>query len=140
VQRFLTGAKVVKVARRAKDLLIELDSKYSLVIHLKMTGQLVFVGGSDKKIGDEGLEIGEGQHKKNSQFSHLTSQIPERFGAGHPSDSLICELPDKSTRVIFTFADGSKLFFNDQRKFGWVRLMPTAEVVNLVPHHTYPQG
>ncbi len=54
----------------------------------------------------------------------------ERFGAGHPNGSLINELPDRSTRVIIEFAD-SKLFFNDQRKFGWVRLMPTIEVENL---------
>lgn len=97
-ERFLVGARVVKVARRAKVLLIELSSKYSLVIHLKMTGQLVF--------RSEG----------------------ERFGAGHPNDSLVGELPDRSTRVTFTFTDGSRLFFNDQRKFGWIRLLPTAEV------------
>ena len=101
VQAFLVGASVVTVARRAKVLLIELSSKYSLVIHLKMTGQLVFRSGG------------------------------ERFGAGHPNDSLIGELPDKSTRVTFGFTDGSQLFFNDQRKFGWVRLMPTAEVPNI---------
>lgn len=101
VQKFLIGAKVVKVGRRAKVLLIELSSKYSLVIHLKMTGQLVFR--SDK----------------------------ERFGAGHPTDSLIGELPDRSTRVTLNFQDGSTLFFNDQRKFGWMRLMPTVEVMNL---------
>jgi formamidopyrimidine-DNA glycosylase len=101
VQQFLIGAKVVKIARRAKVLLIELSSKYSLVIHLKMTGQLVFRSPS------------------------------QRFGAGHPSASLIAELPDKSTRVVLTFSDDSKLFFNDQRKFGWMRLIPTAEVINL---------
>jgi formamidopyrimidine-DNA glycosylase len=99
VALFLIGAKVVEVARRAKVLLIELDTKYTLVIHLKMTGQLVF----------------RGEHG-------------EHFGAGHPTDSLIGELPDKSTRVIITFTDGSRLFFNDQRKFGWMRLLPTAEV------------
>ncbi len=101
VQEFLVGAKVVTVKRRAKVLLIELSSKYSLVIHLKMTGQLVF------------------------------RSPTEKFGAGHPSDSLIGRLPDKSTRVTLTFADGAKLFFNDQRKFGWMRLIPTAEVMNL---------
>ncbi len=53
------------------------------------------------------------------------------FGAGHPSGSLMGDLPDKSTRVTLTFADGARLFFNDQRKFGWMRLMPTAEVENL---------
>lgn len=101
VDSFLIGAEVVDVRRRAKVLLIDLSTKYTLVIHLKMTGQLVFVDNS------------------------------ERFGAGHPSDSLINSLPDKSTRVTFEFDDCSHLFFNDQRKFGWVRLMPTFEVPNI---------
>lgn len=101
VDAFLLGSAVAAVKRRAKVLLIELSSGYSLVIHLKMTGQMVFVA-------------------------------PDaRFGAGHPNDSLVGKLPDKSTRVEFTFADGSKLFFNDQRKFGWVRLLPTLEVPNI---------
>lgn len=99
VAQFLIGARVVTVARRAKVLLIELDSKYTLVVHLKMTGQLVF-----------------------------RSKRGEHFGAGHPNDSLIGELPDRSTRVTLTFTDDSALFFNDQRKFGWMRLLPTAEV------------
>jgi len=87
-------------------LIIDLSSNYSLVIHLKMTGQLVFDGGGQ-------LEPGL------------------RFGAGHPNDSLIGALPDKSTRVTLTFTDDGRLFFNDQRKFGWMRLLPTPEIVNL---------
>jgi formamidopyrimidine-DNA glycosylase len=98
VARFLVGAEIKHVHRRAKVLIIELSSLYSLVIHLKMTGQLVFVG------------------KR------------QRFGAGHPSKELISELPAKSTRVTIDFKNGSKLFFNDQRKFGWMRLLPTIEV------------
>jgi formamidopyrimidine-DNA glycosylase len=97
VARFMVGAEIKHVHRRAKVLLIELSSMYSLVIHLKMTGQLVFVG-------------------------------KKRFGAGHPSKDLVGELPAKSTRVTIDFNDGSKLFFNDQRKFGWMRLLPTIEV------------
>lgn len=98
VDQFLIGATVTQVRRRAKVLIIDLDTNYSLVIHLKMTGQLVF--------RSEGA----------------------RFGAGHPNDSLVGELPDKSTRVHFLFTDDSNLFFNDQRKFGWMRLLPTLEV------------
>jgi formamidopyrimidine-DNA glycosylase len=97
VARFLIGAEIKNVRRRAKVLIIELSNEYSLVIHLRMTGQLVFRG----------------------------DQI---FGAGHPNYSLIGELPDRSTRVILDFKDGSKLFFNDQRKFGWMRLLPSVEV------------
>jgi len=100
VAQFLIGASVIDVRRRAKVLMIDLSTGYSLLIHLKMTGQLVYVGDT-------------------------------RFGAGHPNDSLINALPDKSTRVTLSFADGSKLFFNDQRKFGWMRLMPTLEIPNI---------
>jgi formamidopyrimidine-DNA glycosylase len=55
----------------------------------------------------------------------------EDWGAGHPTDSLLARLPDRSTRLEFGFEDGWRLFFNDQRKFGWVRLMPTAAVERL---------
>ncbi len=42
---------------------------------------------------------------------------------GHPTPKEDkTSLPNKSTRIIFTFSDGTKLFFNDQRKFGWVKL------------------
>ena len=101
VAQFLLGASITAVRRRAKVLMIDLSTDYSLVIHLKMTGQLVFV---DKD---------------------------QRFGAGHPNDSLVGVLPDKSTRVYIDFTDGSQLFFNDQRKFGWVKLMPTLQIPNL---------
>ena len=101
VSQFLIGSTISDVRRRAKVLMIDLSTDYTLVIHLKMTGQLVF----------------------------RASGIA--FGAGHPNDSLIGELPDKSTRVTFKFTDGSYLYFNDQRKFGWVRLLPSLEVPNI---------
>lgn len=101
VESFLINAEIKEVRRRAKVLLIDLSTEYTLVIHLKMTGQLVFRDGA------------------------------VAFGAGHPNDSLIGELPDRSTRVTFTFIDGSHLYFNDQRKFGWVKLLPTLEVPNI---------
>jgi formamidopyrimidine-DNA glycosylase len=101
VGEFLVGADIREIRRRAKILLIDLSTNYTLVIHLKMTGQLVY--------RDESI----------------------RFGAGHPNDSLIGELPDRSTRVDMTFTDGSHLYFNDQRKFGWMKLFPTLEVPNI---------
>jgi formamidopyrimidine-DNA glycosylase len=100
VEEFLLGANIIDVRRRAKVLLIDLDSEYSLVVHLKMTGQMVYRG----------------------------EQV---YGAGHPNDSLIGKLPDKTTRVVVTFTDRAKLFFNDQRKFGWMRLLPTIEIPNI---------
>lgn len=100
IEAFLIGASVLSVRRRAKVLIIELSRGYSLVAHLKMTGQMVFRG-------------------------------KESFAGGHPNDSLVGELPDRSTRVTFSFTSGDKLFFNDQRKFGWIRLLPTSEIANI---------
>lgn len=100
IRLFLVSATILDVRRRAKVLLIDLSTDYTLVIHLKMTGQLVFRG-------------------------------EETFGAGHPNESLIGELPDRSTRVTLEFIDGAKLYFNDQRKFGWMKLLPTAEVADM---------
>jgi len=92
----LEGATFAAARRRAKLLLLDLDCRRTLTIHLKMTGQLVVRGVED-------------------------------WGGGHPSDSLVDALPDRSTRVIIDLDDGSRLFFNDQRKFGWMRLLPTDE-------------
>lgn len=122
VARFLVGAKVEEINRRGKVLIIELSSGYSLVIHLKMTGQLVFVLKNEQKLVTRKKEL-----VKNPNSELLISNS-EKFGGGHPSDSLVGKLPDKSTRVILELTNGAKLFFNDQRKFGWMRLLPTTEV------------
>lgn len=165
VSEFLIGASITDVRRRAKVLLIDLSSRYTLVIHLKMTGQLVYVGrpstptaglkqrairqadmpisslDSAELAGAQtsssrqeviGVSTGTSTGASSSAIGVDATQNEElRFGAGHPNESLVGELPDKSTRVIFTFADGSHLYFNDQRKFGWIRLMPTLEVPNI---------
>mgnify|MGYP000424287222 FL=1 len=100
ISRLVTGATIAGVRRRAKMLMIDLTGGYTLLIHLKMTGQLVYRG-------------------------------DRVWAAGHPNDSMIGELPDKSTRTIFELSGGGKLFFNDQRKFGWIKLYPTGEVMQL---------
>lgn len=101
VDEFLINSTIVKVRRRGKVLIIDLNNDYSLLVHLKMTGQLVY----------------------RSQ--------KQNFGAGHPNDSLIGKLPDKSSRVTIELNNGAKLFFNDQRKFGWMKLIPTSEIANI---------
>lgn len=161
VRNFLIGASVIEVRRRAKVLLIDLSTNYTLVIHLKMTGQLVYTSPHSHHDHDDTSTSISSEHQSDLGTVSSVTLEPEfnkapgpledpersrdaknsnqnndqnnnvRFGAGHPTDSLIGALPDKSTRVIFHFADDSHLFFNDQRKFGWVRLMPTSEVPNI---------
>lgn len=101
---FVKGAKIINVRRRAKVLMIDLSSEYTLLIHLKMTGQLIV------------------RNQQNNE---------DNFAGGHPSDSMIKPLPDSHTRVEFTLAEGDslvKLYFNDMRKFGWIKVLPTSSL------------
>jgi formamidopyrimidine-DNA glycosylase len=136
VEKFLIGAKILAVRRRAKVLMIDLDNAYSLMIHLKMTGQLVFVGRVSPFSSRDTLAVKNGSLERQRttwEAEGMAGSVKgeERFGAGHPSDSLIGKLPDRSTRVIITFDDNSHLYFNDQRKFGWVKLLPSIEIPNI---------
>lgn len=125
VAQFLIGASVTAVHRRAKVLLIELSSGYTLVTHLKMTGQLVYIANGRWQMED-------GKNKKLIANSHVPIAAGEaRFGGGHPNDSLVGELPDKTTRVQIRFQGESTLYFNDLRKFGWMRLILSIEVPNI---------
>lgn len=88
--------EVKDLRRFGKALIIDLENGKSLMVHLRMTGQMIWQG-------------------------------EERYAAGHPSENFTAELPNKQTRVIFEFADG-KLFFNDQRKFGFIKVLETEKV------------
>lgn len=108
----IIGKTVKSVNRRAKLIVIELQSTISnqqsatyLIIHLKMTGQLIY----KLQIPNDKLQI----EIQNSKF--LKSQNKRS-----PYD--IDGFPNKYTRVIVEFGDGSKLFFNDLRVFGWMRI------------------
>jgi formamidopyrimidine-DNA glycosylase len=92
---------ITDIKRYGKMLVIELENGFSLVIHLMMTGQLI-----------------------------IRENEVTLFSGGHPTRSLISALPDKSTKVIFAF-NNSKLFFNDERGFGYVKLLETKNVAEL---------
>ncbi|PIV01114.1 bifunctional DNA-formamidopyrimidine glycosylase/DNA-(apurinic or apyrimidinic site) lyase [Candidatus Shapirobacteria bacterium CG03_land_8_20_14_0_80_39_12] len=94
--------RVIGVTRRAKITIIELEGGVYLAIHLKLTGQLIF--------------LEENQKSKISKacFFEIKDQKEGPFEVG--------ELPNKYTRVIISF-DKGKLFFNDLRIFGWIRVL-----------------
>lgn len=90
------NAAIKNIRRFGKALIIDLDNGKSLMVHLRMTGQLIYDG-------------------------------KERYAAGHPSDNFIDKLPNKQTRVILELENGI-LYFNDQRKFGFIKVLKTEEV------------
>ncbi len=53
----------------------------------------------------------------------------EKFIGGHPTEDMLGKMPTSHTRVIFSFVGNSHLYFNDQRKFGWVKLVRSSELV-----------
>ncbi len=143
----VNGATVVDIRRRGKALLIDLDNGKTLMIHLRMTGQLIWRGSLSRAIAASDFPVRAHRTQSTARLrssslpstsSELTSpqtskgsQVEDaahaNFAAGHPSKNFVDELPNSQTRVEFDFEDG-KLFFNDQRKFGFVKILPTDEV------------
>lgn len=98
--RLVEGMKIKRVRRRAKVLIFDLSNNYHLLFHLKMTGQLIY-------------------RARGGKLS----------GGGHPIKHELGDLPNKYSHVIFNFSDGARLFFNDTRQFGWVKLVDDKEWV-----------
>jgi formamidopyrimidine-DNA glycosylase len=111
----LIDQAIKHVGRRAKMIVIELDSLQGTVnseqpvilIHLKMTGQLIY----QPKAFTPGVKA-----------AYTPGVVNSRIVGGHPTADWVNQLPSKHTRVIIKFTDGSTLFFNDQRVFGWVKI------------------
>lgn len=104
----VVGKKVASVQRRAKTIQVELNDDKNLLFHLKMTGQLIY---------RDALAIKS--NEKSGDF----------FAGGHPDHDWHLPLPNKHTRIVFTFDDDSKLFFNDLRKFGWCKVLSGRELM-----------
>lgn len=89
----LIGATIQDITRRSKILQFHFDVPHKMLVHLKMTGQLIY---QDNK---------------------------QRLGGGHPTADWVNELPSKYTRVILELSAGATLFFNDLRVFGWLKVL-----------------
>jgi len=101
----LSGTFFIDILRRGKLLIFKLKRQnLYLLTHLKMTGQLIYIANNKVFVGGHSL----------------------------PSDSYEKSvggvLPNKHTRIIITFADKSNLFFNDLRKFGYMRIVSKEEL------------
>jgi formamidopyrimidine-DNA glycosylase len=91
----LIGGKVVGVRRFGKVTSIDLSNNYSILTHVKLTGQYIY----------------RGPDLKNDVLSK----------------KVIGGIPGPHTHVIFKFEKGI-LYYNDVRRFGWIRVVKTSEV------------
>src|SRR3989344_6996163 len=47
------------------------------------------------------------------------------------SQTKVGTIPNKFTHLIFVLDKNAKLYYNDQRRFGWIKVIPTDEVLDL---------
>jgi len=92
-KRNVIGKKITDVKRFGKVLVISLSNKKFLNIHFKLTGQMLY--------------------SENVKKAVFKNKIP--FTKGNT-------MPSNTTRVVIQFKDKSGLFFNDLRKFGWIKI------------------
>lgn len=114
LRRQLVGKSVQGLERRGKLLMLVVDNgeRRYLLIHLKMTGQLIY-SGLGKVAG------------KSAEEPHL-------IAGGHSDSTMkLDELPNKYTHIIFTLDDEAQLFFNDLRQFGYVQLVEEQEKIEI---------
>jgi formamidopyrimidine-DNA glycosylase len=86
----VSGRTIEGLGRRGKYLLLKLDSAQTLVMHLRMTGNLVLVDDGAKLDPSEGMRLYEGERSTSAR--HL--------------------------RARFELDDGRELWFTDPRRFG----------------------
>jgi formamidopyrimidine-DNA glycosylase len=104
-QRQLRRQAVKGLHRRGKLLMWELGKgEKFLLVHLKMTGQLIL---------DDGKGVVAGGH----------------------SWPAVSRMPGKHTHLIFSFQDGTKIYFNDQRQFGYARVVSRTEKEQIVSRY-----
>jgi len=102
----VVGLKVISVERRAKNILINLNSDKTILIHLKMTGHIIY----GKYIYDK---------EKNPPAGGWSPHKSERVALYDPYNRFI--------HVVFTLSNGKQFVMCDSRKFGKVTILNTKQ-------------
>ncbi len=97
----VTGKKILSAKRRAKNILINLSLNKTILIHMKMTGHLLY-----------GKYI---YNKKENKW------YPEHKDKKHP----LHDPYNRFVHVVFILSNGKHLAFCDSRKFGKITLLET---------------
>lgn len=112
----VVGAKIIGARRVGKGLLIDLSNNYTLAIHIKLTGQLVYRGGKTKNIEISKAKVGT----TPNNFTHLIFKLKAQ-NAKHKTKT-------QSSKVE---ENNAYLYYNDQRRFGWIKIVKTEDALSL---------
>ncbi len=97
-QKEILNKKILSVERRAKNILINLNNERTILIHMKMTGHLLF--GKFKFIKN-----------KNKWTAVEKGPLQDPY--------------NRFLHVVFSFSNGKNLAFSDVRKFGKITVLQT---------------
>ena len=120
-KELIEGQEIITIRRFGKALVFDFKNQVSMLVHLRMTGQLIYRACGEES-GKNYIEMIQAGDFKTSLYTEKS------FAGGHPTDSFFSELPNKQTRVLFEIESGT-LYFNDQRKFGFCKIIETDEVL-----------
>ena len=131
-KKVILGQKITNIRRFGKALIFDFENAVSMMVHLRMTGQLIFRS-SGEESGRNYLEMIEAGDFKTTLYTEKS------FAGGHPNESFYSGLPNNQTRVLFEICEENRtssesgkvlgtLYFNDQRKFGFCKVIETNEV------------
>src|SRR3989344_994620 len=136
----LKGQTISSIDRIGKLLILRFQKKeLALLIHLKMTGQLIYASGA-KRAGLPAVAL-----KAKSGLPAVAHRA--KAGGGHSLTQADLKLPHAHSRVIIHFDDDTALYLNDLRLFAYMRTAPTEEVTKIVatygieplqPNFTWP--
>lgn len=96
-EKNIIGGKITGTRRFGKVTVIDLDNSYSILTHVKLTGQFIYRGPNLKNPAKLSVKVTGG-------------------------------VPGPHTLVIFNLDKSGVLYYNDVRRFGWIRVVKTSEV------------
>ncbi len=105
----IIGQKVISVKRRAKNILIHISGGHTIIIHMKMTGHLLF-GEYKKQV-----------ESKKSKVKSKMQWVPK------DKNGPLNDPYNRFIHVVWTFDNGKHLAFCDSRKFGKVTIINTKD-------------
>ena len=120
----IENTKITGVRRFGKVLVIDLSSNYSIVTHVKMTGQFIYRG-PNLKYATTRPEIYMDSRLRGNDNVGKKGKVDKTYQI---SPKVVGGLGGKHTHVIFHLDRGGVLYFNDYRRFGWMRLEKTSNI------------
>ena len=131
------GSKIIDIERRAKMLVWKLSNGKYLLVHLKMTGQLLYV---EQQSGVSHQPSADSKRPIADSRKPIADEVIA--GGGHPDSAYLKKPPHEFTHIIFTL-DKGRLYFNDLRQFGWIKILDEKElrreVSKLGPEIDWPE-